>query len=316
MMKSKREERGTMDSIKKTERIESVFLWSVTILALASAVFSGIFAGDMFGTEGVGILALLGLFFSSYHCIKRYGFNDFIVFFVLVFVIASFYENLSILTTFPFGHYNYVDSLETLGFKIFNVPIGIHFAYFQMLVICWTLSDAMLGRCDNKPSGSNIVLKPVLASMIMVMWDLLFDPFMSTINKRWIWLDGGFYFGVPITNFFGWFLCVFTMSMLFSLYLWKKGKKHPESVIFIKYRRSEWIQFVLFYFSWTLLFLVMSQSTESGRTVVSADGHLWNVRDVLLTCGVVGLFTLLYICIFIAFSVFRRKKVKFRNDNS
>jgi putative membrane protein len=152
--------------------------------------------------------------------------------------------------------------------------------------------------------------------MIMVMWDLLFDPFMSTINKRWIWLDGGFYFGVPITNFFGWFLCVFTMSMLFSLYLWKKGKKHPESVIFIKYRRSEWIQFVLFYFSWTLLFLVMSQSTESGRTVVSADGHLWNVRDVLLTCGVAGLFTLLYICIFIAFSVFRRKKVKFRNDNS
>jgi uncharacterized membrane protein len=42
----------------------------------------------------------------------------------------------------------------------------------------------------------------------MVSWDLTIDPMMSTINGNWVWHDGGSYFGVPVSNFLGWYLTV------------------------------------------------------------------------------------------------------------
>ena len=53
----------------------------------------------------------------------------------------------------------------------------------------------------------------------MVMWDLCIDPASSTISGAWIWRDGGGYFGVPLVNFLGWYLCVFTIYLVFALYL-------------------------------------------------------------------------------------------------
>ena len=42
------------------------------------------------------------------------------------------------------------------------------------------------------------------------MWDIVMDPFMSTISKGSIWKEGGGFFGVPFGNFLGWYLCVYT----------------------------------------------------------------------------------------------------------
>src|SRR5260370_33755968 len=53
----------------------------------------------------------------------------------------------------------------------------------------------------------------------MVAWDLSFDPITSTIEHSWIWLQGGNYFGVPFSNYLGWFLTVFVFCQLFALYL-------------------------------------------------------------------------------------------------
>src|SRR5262245_5726171 len=53
--------------------------------------------------------------------------GEFLIFFVITFIVSNFYENLSILTGFPFGHYHYT---ETLGPKLFLVPLLIAPAYF------------------------------------------------------------------------------------------------------------------------------------------------------------------------------------------
>ncbi|HBP38222.1 MAG TPA: hypothetical protein DD640_05690 [Clostridiales bacterium] len=279
-----------------SRRTENIVLWILTIGMLASAIICGIRLGDFWGSDGMGILAVWGMLFSSYHCIKRYGVKDFLVFFCLVFVIASVYENLSILTTFPFGRYYYTDDI---GIKLLYVPVNINFAYFQMLYITWTLADAVIGKCDNRPAGIAVIIKPVVASIFMVIWDLLFDPFMSTISQRWIWLDGGFYFGVPVSNFYGWFLCVFTMALLFSLYLWRKNKNNPEQAEAIQYSRINWLQFVLFYFSWILCFIIMGLSADATEMVVAADGRAWYIRHILQTCGLVGLFTAGFVSVII-----------------
>jgi uncharacterized membrane protein len=50
---------------------------------------------------------------------------------------------------------------------------------------------------------------PAIASFIMVSWDLTIDPMMSTITGNWVWHNGGSYFGVPVSNFLGWYLTVY-----------------------------------------------------------------------------------------------------------
>ncbi|HEX7515483.1 MAG TPA: carotenoid biosynthesis protein [archaeon] len=47
------------------------------------------------------------------------------------------------------------------------------------------------------------------AAFLMVMWDLGIDPTASTFLSEWVWQIPGACFGVPISNFFGWFLFVF-----------------------------------------------------------------------------------------------------------
>src|SRR5262249_40434823 len=118
----------------------------------------------------------------------------FVVFFILTFVISWSYETSSILTGFPFGHYVYADKL---GPKLWLVPLLIMPAYFSMGYIAWTIGHILLDRFDNQLVGAEVVLVPVLASFVMVMWDLCIDPASSTVTRAWIWRGGGGYFGVP-----------------------------------------------------------------------------------------------------------------------
>lgn len=55
----------------------------------------------------------------------------------------------------------------------------------------------------------------------MVMWDLTIDPISSTLPGFWIWQTPGTYFGVPISNFFGWFMVVFIFFQIFAVYISK-----------------------------------------------------------------------------------------------
>src|SRR5207237_1427582 len=45
------------------------------------------------------------------------------------------------------------------------------------------------------------------------------DPTSSTIRHSWIWEQGGGYFGVPLTNYLGWFFTVYVFFQLFALSL-------------------------------------------------------------------------------------------------
>jgi uncharacterized membrane protein len=53
----------------------------------------------------------------------------------------------------------------------------------------------------------------------MVSWDLSQDPVWSTILRAWVWLRVGAYFGVPLTNFFDWFLTIYVIYQSFAVFL-------------------------------------------------------------------------------------------------
>lgn len=83
------------------------------------------------------------------------------------------------------------------------------------------LAHVLTGQYTKKLRGKQIFIVPLVAAFIMVMWDLSVDPISSTLQGLWVWTYPGAYFGVPIINFFGWFLLVYLFFQIFALYLSK-----------------------------------------------------------------------------------------------
>jgi len=182
---------------------------------------------DLFGnaTDTVELVQNLAwLAFVLIHGSKRYGWDNIFVFMGITFLITWSTETASIATGFPFGNYHYT---HLLGFKIGTIPLVVMPAYFAAGYLAWTMATVFLGNLGTGIEKRNLFLVPFVASFVMVMWDFCADPINSTIDGAWSWQDGGAYYGVPISNFFGWYLTVFIFYQLFALYLYRFSKNEP-----------------------------------------------------------------------------------------
>lgn len=108
--------------------------------------------------------------------------------------------------------------------------------------LVWTIVRVILGATHSNLPGHLTFSVPLLATFMMVAWDLSFDPIFSTINYAWVWRDGGGYFGVPFSNFLGWLLTTFLQ--LFALYL-KRQQRLPSTGEQLS--RIQSLQAILFY---------------------------------------------------------------------
>ena len=115
-------------------------------------------------------------------------------------------EIIGVITSFPYGGYDYTDKL---GYKLFDVPL--------VLVCAWIIVSSFALDLISFLNIKKIFFPFVFAS-ITTYYDLLIDPLMSGPLEYWLWNaeQGGFY-GVPFENFFGWFL----VSLFISVLPWK-----------------------------------------------------------------------------------------------
>jgi putative membrane protein len=200
-------------------------------------------------TAPVGFLGVVIVFvFVLFHGSRLYGWDNIMMFFLITFVISWSLESLSIAVGFPFGNYHY-----TGIWKIGEVPWIIIPAYFGTGYLSWLLAHILLNNYDSRIAGKRLILIPTIASFIMVMWDLSMDPILSTIQGEWIWEDGGFYFGVPLTNFFGWYLTVFLIYLVYSIYL---SRNHFKEGDYWAKRKSFWVVIPLMYLGVALQYLL------------------------------------------------------------
>ncbi len=179
---------------------------------------------ELFGNASETVYFVQNLAWLSFvlvHGSKRYGWDNMFVFFGITFIISWYTETASIAMGFPFGNYHYTD---LLGTKLGTVPLIIMPAYFATGYVAWTMSTIFLENLGTGIERRNLFLIPTVASFIMVMWDFCFDPINSTVEGAWIWEDGGAYYGVPISNYFGWYLTVFMIYQVFALYLYRFSK--------------------------------------------------------------------------------------------
>jgi uncharacterized membrane protein len=235
----------------------------------------------------IALITLLPFAFFLVHGSVNYRFRDVLVFAAITLVVSNIFENMSIVTGFPFGHYYYTDGL---GPKLFLVPILIGPAYLGTGYLSWMLARVILGATEQRPPGYSIFTVPVLASFIMVCWDLSFDPIASTINHQWIWEQGGSYFGVPFSNFMGWFLTVFVFFQLFALYL--RGRQNAYAQV-PTVSREYWLQAVVFYAVTASNTLLNMLTQTTNETIADAAGMLWRTQDIYVVSGLVTIFTML-----------------------
>ncbi len=266
--------------------MRNALLW----LLIAVYAFVTVVADAMPRTFGAPANLPLGivipLVFALVHGAVRYGWRSIVVFMVLCLGISNIMENMGVLTGFPFGHYHYTD---VLGPKLFLVPLLIGPAYFGTGYLSWVLATLLLDTDKRRDTLATIAV-PVVATFIMVGWDLCLDPGSSTIGHIWIWHDGGPYFGVPFTNYLGWCLTVFMFLAAFSFYRgrWPEGERTAPA--------NWWYQACA-------MFAVMALDSPAGyfgienNAVTDVTGRTWQTADILGTAAIASLFSMLFVAV-------------------
>ncbi|MBI2218192.1 MAG: carotenoid biosynthesis protein [Candidatus Rokubacteria bacterium] len=106
----------------------------------------------------------------------------------------------------PFGLYHYTGSTRGQELFIANVPFmdSLSFAFLAYAAFCLA-RVALGGRHVPAPAVA------VLAGALMMLLDVVIDP-LAVRGDRWFlgrifyYPDGGVYFGVPLSNFAGWWV--------------------------------------------------------------------------------------------------------------
>lgn len=154
---------------------------------------------------GTAFTAISLFAFSLGHCVETCGLRRSALMLLSAFAIALTMEYLGSEHGVLFGHYDYTDNLgpRALG----KVPIIIPIAWFMMLYPAWVTAGMLVERASVRaiPSAGRSALRVVVAALAMTAWDLSLDPRMVA-DGNWIWRDGGAYFGIPLSNYLGWFV--------------------------------------------------------------------------------------------------------------
>ncbi|MGE4618152.1 MAG: carotenoid biosynthesis protein, partial [Gammaproteobacteria bacterium] len=119
-------------------------------------------------------------------------------YFAIAVVVTNVFESMSILTGFPFGTYHDSASMDP---QIFHVPLIVGPIFAIAGYLSWAIAGILLGDVFNDSQRGVLLAKPVIAAFITTSWDLCVDPIGGTINRDWVWANGGGYFGVGWLNF-------------------------------------------------------------------------------------------------------------------
>ena len=128
---------------------------------------------------------------------------------VLLLVLALFsygVEYVGLVTGFPYGVFGYG---SLMGAKIAGVlPVLLPFAYLPLVFGACALAVHFARRAW---------VRVLVATGFLVLFDLVLDPGAVALGL-WSFAAGGWYYGVPLSNFAGWLLSgVFACSLFFAL---------------------------------------------------------------------------------------------------
>src|SRR5215203_275467 len=105
---------------------------------------------------------------------------------------AILLEASAILTGFPYGHFGYSD---LLGYRIFGlVPWTVAFAWTPLILGAYAVAANLF---------VNRHARVFATAVIVTLFDVVLDP-GAVLLGFWEYEGGGWFYGVPASNFAGW----------------------------------------------------------------------------------------------------------------
>ena len=220
------------------------------------------------------VVAAAGIVIAACVGVAALGWRAVLTFLAITVPVTLTIENVGVATGLPFGRYHFAADQFTLW--IGRVPLLVPMLYFGVGLLCWLIADVLVGR-------HRLLLHPLAAAGLMVLWDAGMDPGFSTIGHVWVWHEGGVFFGVPLLNFLGWFMTTWIMFRLFALALWWK----PAWVREPGDRRDLRLAAILLYMGIGLT-QVVPFLTRADVAVTDAAGTVWHTHAILGAGMLVG----------------------------
>ena len=113
-------------------------------------------------------------------------------------------EAIGIRTGLPFGEYRYTDRLQP---QVLGVPVVVALAWAGMGLPAWAVAGRLV--CST-------AARIAVGAVALTAWDLFLDPQMVA-EGFWVWPGGGFYRGIPLSNYFGWLLVSAVLMTVFAV---------------------------------------------------------------------------------------------------
>jgi len=159
---------------------------------------------------------VFGLLFILSHSIYTIGLEGSVMLLLVSWVIGLAFEYVGVTFGWIFGRYYYTDTSRAFFQK---VPRDKPYAWAFIIYICYSVSTYLVEMFNLHANLARILVVPTYAGLLCMSLDLLIDPVATDPSVRaWVWLRRGRYFGIPLTNFIGWFFTGYLTASLFTAY--------------------------------------------------------------------------------------------------
>jgi putative membrane protein len=208
--------------IRKLTRLILLLYLLLTIYTLVS-----LFLGIAYHAFFTPLLTLLAFIFALLHGSQNLGWRHTLLLLFLTFAVSLLFECVGVATGLIYGPYHYT---AKLGPKFLGlVPLLIPVAWFMMTYPSYVLAKRLT------PAIKSIwrwrLLVSAVGALIMTAWDLPMDP-MMVAGGHWVWEQPGAYFGIPLQNYWGWWLTTFVTFWLFLSLARLKPEQSPSTAPF------------------------------------------------------------------------------------
>ncbi len=158
-------------------------------------------------------------------CSLHLGVRRMLLFGVAGYAIAWISEFSSIHTGFPYGLYYYIEATRGREMWVFGVPLMDSLSYVFLAYASYSLAVFIIAPIRLSTSALYVLetrkirqslFTALLGTFLFVYLDIIIDP-VALHGHDWFlgqiygYPTGGVYFGVPLSNFAGWFVTGFLM---------------------------------------------------------------------------------------------------------
>jgi lycopene beta-cyclase len=164
----------------------------------------------------------------------------------------------------PFGRYHYTEVLRP---QIAHVPVLIPLAWLMMIPPAFAVGVAI--------APANCAGALLIGAAAFMAWDLFLDPQMVRW-RFWEWEDHGPYLGIPLVNFFGWFVVALVIGVIGTAAFGAAGLQSlPVAPLVAVYVITWALELVGQAVFWDLRFSALVGGVGMGVFVVAAIVAIW-----------------------------------------